>query len=93
MSVEHINRRGDRYYVFQGRTKTGKPKYYASKSATSQSGQRVDSLPEDFEIFENPGNAAVTVRRRKRSRIVDAERQLVEQLALEVIEEIGVAPL
>jgi hypothetical protein len=31
MTIEHVNRRGDRYYVLQGKTKTGKPKFYCSK--------------------------------------------------------------
>ena len=27
-AVQHVNRKGDRYYLHQGRTKTGKPKYF-----------------------------------------------------------------
>lgn len=84
MESGYVNRRGDRYYVFQGQTKTGKPKYYASKSETSKNGQRIAALPEGFEIFENPANARVTIRRRKTSQIVEAERELIEQLVIEL---------
>ncbi len=31
MSIEYVNRRGDKYYLLQGKTKTGKPKYYVSR--------------------------------------------------------------
>lgn len=84
MTVEYVNRRGDRYFVFRGQTKSGKPKYFASKSATSNSGERVEWLPYDFEIFENPGTALVSVRRRKRSLVLPAERDLIDRLTTEL---------
>jgi hypothetical protein len=64
--------------------KTGKPKYFASKRDTSEKGVIVDSLPDEFEIFEDPGNATVSVRRRRPSRILPPERDLVDQLAVEL---------
>lgn len=84
MPMEHVNRRGDRYCIFQGKTKTGRPKYYASKKATSDSGVPVDTLPDDFEVFENPSNSTVTVRRCKPSRVLPAERDFVQRLTLEL---------
>lgn len=84
MQLNHVNRRGQRYYIFQGKTKTGKPKYFASRKATSEKGEPADSLPEAFEVFENPANATVTVRRRKSERVLPGERELVERLALEL---------
>ena len=84
MQTPHVNRRGDTYYIFQGKTKTGKPKYFASKRETSEKGVRVDSLPEEFEIFENPSNGTVVVRRRKASRVLPSERDLVDRLAVEL---------
>ena len=82
--MEHVNRKGGRYYIFQGKTKTGKPKYYASKRETSEKGVRVASLPDEFEVFENPGNAAVSVRRQKPSGVLPLERDLVDRLAVEL---------
>jgi hypothetical protein len=33
MAVEHINRKGQKYYLHQGTTKTGKPKYFFSQKS------------------------------------------------------------
>ena len=44
MPFEYVNRCGDRYYLLQGKTKTGKPKYYASKKAE---GVPVEQMPEE----------------------------------------------
>jgi len=84
MPTEYVNRKGDRYYIFQGKTKTGKPKYFASKRATSEKGVLVERLPEDREIREHPSNATVTVRRRKPSQVLPGERNLVDRLAVEL---------
>ncbi len=82
--MEYVNRKDERYYIFQGRTKTGKPKYFTSKREFSEKGVQIASLPDEFEIFEDPGNATVVVRRRTRSRILPEERDLVQRLALEL---------
>lgn len=81
MSLEHVNRRGDRYYVLQGRTKTGKPKYYCSRKPE---GERVDRLPEGYEVRESPDTGIVTVRKIRPSRILAAERELLVRLAGEL---------
>jgi hypothetical protein len=79
--MEYINRRDDRYYVFQGKTKTGKPKFYTSKRPESEKGTLVDSLPDDFEIYEAPSDARVYVRKKKPTKIIPPERDLVHRLA------------
>jgi hypothetical protein len=81
--MEYINRKGHRYFVFEGKTKTGKPKYFASRRTTSDKAVRVDKLPSGFEIAEHPSTAAVSVRRAKPTRILPHEATLVEQLAAE----------
>lgn len=81
--MQYLNRRGDTYFAFQGTTKTGKPKYFASKKPGSPKAKRVAELPSDFEIFENPVNATVVIRRRKQSLLTAAERNLLARLALE----------
>jgi hypothetical protein len=43
--MEYTNRKGHRYFVFEGKTKTGKPKYFASRRATSDKAVRLDKLP------------------------------------------------
>lgn len=72
------------YYVFQGQTKTGKPKYFASKSDYSDAGDPIDALPAGFEIVESPANAAVSVRRCKPTRLLPTERELVSRLVLQL---------
>ena len=51
MPVTHINRKRDTYYLHAGKTKTGKPRYWFSKSAE---GDLVEAIPEGYEVYENP---------------------------------------
>lgn len=81
MTLEYINRRGDRYFVLQGKTKTGKPKFYCSKR---YSGVGVDRLPDGFEIHENPESALVNVRKIRPTRIQPFEREQLTRLAREL---------
>lgn len=83
MPLEYTNRQGDRYYVLQGRSKSGKPTYHCSRKLKPDS-QRVDELPPEFEIREDPQRSIVTVRRVRPSRIAAFERDLVRQIADEV---------
>ncbi|HEY5315570.1 MAG TPA: hypothetical protein VIK18_23770 [Pirellulales bacterium] len=76
MPLEHVNRRGDRYFVLVGKTKTGKPKFYCSKKP---GGTPAESLPEDFEIHESPQTALVTVRKIRPTRLLSFERGQVVQ--------------
>ncbi len=68
------NAKGKTYYLHQGTTKTGKPKYYFSME---REGQLAAAIPEGFEIYENP-NAQVFLRRIPPQIITDEERQVVE---------------
>ena len=74
MPITHTNAKGKTYYLHQGTTKTGKPKYYFS---TKSEGPLADAIPEGFEIYENP-NAQVFLRRIPPKLITDEERQVVE---------------
>ncbi len=74
MSITHVNSKGKTYYLHQGVTKTGKPKYHF---AMKSEGALVQSIPEGFEIYENP-NAQVFLRRIPPKILTDEERQLVE---------------
>jgi hypothetical protein len=57
--IEYINRRRKTYYLHEGKTKTGKPKYFFSMKTE---GTLVDSIPDGYEIYENP-NAQVFLRK------------------------------
>lgn len=50
MPVTYINRKGRKYYLCQGVTKTGKPRYYFSRE---QKDNPVDEIPAGYEIAES----------------------------------------
>jgi hypothetical protein len=59
MTVEYVNRKGRKHYLHEGKTKTGKPKYFFSMKTE---GNLVDAIPDDYEIYEHP-NAQVFLRK------------------------------
>ena len=74
MPITHTNAKGKIFYLHQGTTKTGKPKYHFSMQSE---GTLAESIPAEFEIYENP-NAQVFLRRIPAKIITDQERQVVE---------------
>jgi hypothetical protein len=74
MTVTHTNRKGKTYYLHQGTTKTGKPKYFF---ALRDKGELVEDIPSGYEIYENP-NAQVFLRRKRIPIITDEEIAIVE---------------
>jgi hypothetical protein len=74
MPFEYVNRRGERYYLLQGKTRTGKPKDYVSRKPA---GVPVEQVPEGYEFYENPERGRVSVRKVRTSRITPAERDLL----------------
>jgi hypothetical protein len=72
--ITHTNAKGKTYYLHQGTTKTGKPRYYFSMDS---GGPLANTLPKGFEIYENP-NAQVFLRRIPPKLITEEERQVVE---------------
>jgi hypothetical protein len=59
MTIEYVNRRGTTYYLHEGKTKTGKPKYFFSMKLEGTLGS---IIPEGYEIYESP-NAQVFLRK------------------------------
>ncbi len=74
MPITYVNATGKTYYLHQGITKTGKPRYYFSLNNT---GTLVNAIPAGYEIYETP-NAQVFLRKIPPKLITDEERQLVE---------------
>lgn len=74
MVLQHVNRRGDTYYLHQGTTKTGKPKWFFS---TKREGRLAEAIPEGYEVYENH-NAQVFLRRIVPRLVTDEEVTLVE---------------
>ena len=52
MPIIHKNCHGDTYYLHEGKTKTGKPKYYVAKKSE---GNLAEAIPDGYEIYEQPG--------------------------------------
>lgn len=73
MSITYTNAKGQTYVLHHGRSQTGKPTYYFS---LKREGQLAASIPDGFEIYENP-NAQVFLRRIPPKHITDEERQVV----------------
>ncbi len=57
----YTNRRGDIYYLHEGQTKTGKPRYFFARTCRAGA---LASVPEGFEVTESI-NAVVSLRRIK----------------------------
>jgi len=76
MGLEYINRRGDRYFAVQGVTKTGKPKYHATRKLK---GAGLGVMPEGYEFYEHPEQGIVTIRKIVPSQITEDERHFLEE--------------
>ena len=75
MPVTHVNRERDTYYLHAGKTKTGKSRYWFS---TKADGDLVESIPEGFEIYENP-DAQVFLRKIVPQLVTPAEVAVVKK--------------
>jgi hypothetical protein len=74
MPVTYTNRKGKTYYLHQGTTTKGNPKYFF---AQRDEGDLAENIPPGFEIYENP-NAQVFLRRKRAQIITDAEVETVK---------------
>jgi hypothetical protein len=76
MPLEYENRMGHLYYLHEGKTRTGKPRYYMSRNLE---GNPIESVPEGYEIHELPERAQVVLRKVTPTAIKPSEREQVEQ--------------
>ena len=74
MAITYVNRKQKIYYLHQGKTKLGNPKYFFSMKPD---GKLVDMIPDGFEIYETP-NAQVFLRKVPTQIITDEEVAIVE---------------
>ena len=75
MPITHTNAKGQIFTLYQGTTKTGKPRYYL---AMQSEGTLAQAIPAGYEIYENP-NAQVFLRRIPPKIIMDEEHRVVEE--------------
>ncbi len=80
MAVDYTNRVGKTYYLREGKTKTGKPRYFFSSQQHGK-GQAIEDIPEGYEIYEHPENAQVFLRKTRPQLITDIEKQIVKKYA------------
>jgi hypothetical protein len=78
MTIQYTNRVGKTYYLREGKTKTGKPRYFFSAQKNGK-GEPVDYIPEGYEVYEHPENAQVFLRKKRPQLITDQEKQLVKK--------------
>ena len=76
MPVKYINKGKKTYYLHQGKTKTGKPKYYFSMK---DKGNLVEKIPGGYKIYEHPANAQVFLRKKQPQIVTDIESYLINK--------------
>lgn len=74
MTMHYINRKGQIYYLYQGTTKTGRQKYYFS---TKENQDRLNNIPDGFEVYENPISAQVFLIKSEEPLISELEKNAV----------------
>jgi hypothetical protein len=67
--ITHTNAKGQTFSLYQGTTKTGKPKYYFAMQSEATLAK---AAPAGYEIYENP-NAQIFLRRIPPKIITDDE--------------------
>jgi hypothetical protein len=75
MAIEYTNRRGRKHYLHEGKTKTGKPKYFFS---TKPEGNPINTIPTGYEIYETP-NAQVFLRKTPLQIVTPSEIEIVRE--------------
>jgi hypothetical protein len=74
LPVTYTNRKGITYYLCQGRTRTGKPRYYFARQPK---GEPLEEIPEGWEISESV-NGVVSLARKRPAQILPEELAAVE---------------
>ncbi len=77
--MKYENRNGKAYYLYEGKTKTGKPRYFFSAKDSSDKGMPVDEIPEGYEVYEKPENAQVFLRKKRPRLLTELEERFVEK--------------
>ena len=72
---------GKIYHLLEGKTSTGKPKYFTSRKL---SGEPLAAMPFGYEFYERPDTAQVLVRKIKPSAITPLEREQTEEIVRRV---------
>ncbi|MCL2306610.1 MAG: hypothetical protein FWC43_14825 [Planctomycetaceae bacterium] len=74
MPIIYQNCHDEKYFLHEGKTKTGKSRYYFSKK---EEGNPVDTIPDGYEIYERPGGM-VYLRKEQKAPIWQEELEYVQ---------------
>jgi hypothetical protein len=74
MGIEHVNRKGDRYFLQATVGRDGQLRYSFTRKLT---GAAVAEIPEGYRVHESPEDAQVFLRKAKPPAILSLEEQLV----------------
>jgi hypothetical protein len=74
VSITYTNRKGWTYYLCQGTTKTGKPRYYFAREPKDE---LLDEIPQGWEISESV-NGIVSLVKKRPAQILPKEVEAVE---------------
>jgi hypothetical protein len=77
MPVIYKNCFDEEYFLHEGKTKTGKPKYFFSKK--KDGGDLVEVIPSGYEIYERPGGM-VYLRKIQKTLILKGELEYVQNM-------------
>lgn len=80
MTITYTNRKGQRYTLYQGQTKTGKPRYYFARADTKHDDPAVD-LPAGFTISESLNGIVSLVK--ERPAVITSEEVAIVENALQ----------
>lgn len=78
MAFSHTSRKRKTWYLYEGKTKLGKPKYFLSQETTSEKATPLDAVPEGYEVYEKP-NGQVFCGKIQPKLITDEEVAVVEK--------------
>ncbi|MCR4316611.1 MAG: hypothetical protein NUW37_09715 [Planctomycetes bacterium] len=78
MSVVYKNDYGEVYTLYEGVTKTGKPRYFFSSKEPTKEFKVPDSIPDGYEIFEK-ANSGVFLRKTVPCKFLPAELKVLER--------------
>lgn len=76
MPITYKNRRGQVWTLFEGKTKTGKPRFFLSQASTAENAESAAKIPEGYEVYEKP-SGQVFYRKKLPVLITDDEVRLV----------------
>lgn len=75
MPITYTNRKGSTYYLCQGLTKTGKPRYYFAREPK---GEPLDEIPDGYAISESV-NGVVSLAKARPTQLLSTEIKAVER--------------